>query len=306
MVWIILALLVLLALPFLAEAMRAPITPALQDRAPGQLAGLSQGTTHYTWTGPEDGPVIVCVHGLSTPSYVFAATARSLSALGYRVLSYDLYGRGYSDRVRGAQTDRFFLTQLRDLLEDQDVGGEITLLGFSMGAQIASAYAAEAGRQVDALILVAPAGVAPGDGAAKSTIWRAPLIGWWLTLVFGGVALRRELVEHRSTATVIPNLEDRQATETRMRGFLPAIYSARRHLLTKSMLTDLERAAFFETPILAVWGTDDPIVPVSAIGYVAEVVPDAHHGQITGAGHNLLQTHPAQVAEHLTRFLADD
>lgn len=36
--------------------------------------------------------------------------------MGYRILTYDLYGRGYSDRPSGKQNREFFLQQLDDLL----------------------------------------------------------------------------------------------------------------------------------------------------------------------------------------------
>ncbi len=292
-----------LALPILAEALRKPMTSALQNRAPGRLVDLSQGTTHFRWHGPETGPVAICIHGLSTPSYVFAATERSLASLGYRVLSYDLYGRGYSDRARGAQSAAFFCTQLKDLIRSQNIDGEVTLLGFSMGAQIAAAYAAENAGRVRSLILVAPAGVSKKTMGSASSTWQAPLIGDWLTRVMGGWMLRRELVEHRSIATVVPDLEDRQAAETRMRGFLPALLSSRRHLLSKYIAPDLDRIELSPIRVLAIWGTDDPIVPLSAMGEVARVLPEAHHAQISGAGHNLLQTHPAQIAAQRSEFL---
>lgn len=79
------------------------------------------------------GPVAVCVHGLTTPSFVWHGLARGLATFGYRVLIYDLYGRGYSDRAPGHQDQAYFLQQLNDLLEDQQIKGDITLLGYSMG-----------------------------------------------------------------------------------------------------------------------------------------------------------------------------
>ncbi len=294
-------LLLLAALPFLIEAMRTPMSKARQNTAPGQIASLSQGATHFRWHGREDGKVVLCIHGLSTPSYVFAATERSLAGLGYRVLSYDLYGRGHSARVKGDQTLAFFLTQVDDLLRDQNVDGKLNVLGFSMGAQIATAFTAQNLNRVDALILVAPAGVSPKTAGNRSSLWQAPIIGDWMTRVAGGWNLRRELVEHRSIATVIPDFEDRQAGETYMRGFLPAVLSSRRHLLPMSLTPNLKRCQGI--PTLAFWGTDDPIVPLSAMGQLARHAPDAHHAQIKGAGHNLLQTHPAQVADHLAVFL---
>lgn len=295
-----LILLALIALPFLAEVLRKPVR---RNAAPGSFANLTQGATHYRWTGPENGPVAVCIHGLSTPSYVFAATERSLSGLGYRVLTYDLYGRGYSDRAGGAQNANFFLRQMRDLLADQKVSGPLVVVGYSMGGMIAAAFAAAERDRVDALVLIAPAGLLPVYGDWRSRIWTLPVIGDWATRVFGGMMLRRELIEHRTNATVIPNLEDRQAEETRTRGYLPALLSSRRHILRVDSDNDHARIAASGLPVLAVWGTEDPVIPIRAMGRLAELNPDAHHVQVPGAGHVVLQTHPAQVSKALRSFL---
>ena len=69
--------------------------------APGRFALLSRGATHYQFLGLRGGPLAICVHGLSTPSFVFEALAAFLIGRGYRVLIYDHYGRGYSDRSKG-------------------------------------------------------------------------------------------------------------------------------------------------------------------------------------------------------------
>ena len=292
----------IVALPFFVEMFRVPMTRARQDRAPGRMADLPGGATHYKWSGPEGGLVVICIHGLATPSYVFAATERHLAGLGYRVLTYDLYGRGYSARPRGAQTLDFFLNQLRALLRDQNVGDPLVLVGFSMGAQIASAFAAEEGPRVSVLVLVAPLGF-ESTKAAGFDPWTAPIIGDWLTRVAGGFALRRELVEHEKTATAIPDFEDRQAAETRTRGFLPAILSSRRNAMTQSSGEDHLHIQHLGTRVLAIWGMDDPVVPISAMGTLAELNPDVRHVQIPGAAHSLLQTHPSQIGEALRVFL---
>ncbi len=297
---------VLVAAPFIAEAFRAPVTRRLQTRAARTMADLSRGATHYRWSGSPRDPVAVCIHGQSTPSYIFAATERSLIGLGYRVLTYDLYGRGLSDRVSGDQNAAFFLRQLRELLRDQNVTEPCVILGFSMGGQIAAAYAAQDPAKVTELILVAPAGLGQSQAASAGAIWRAPWIGGWLMRVLGGWALRRELVEHRTTPTVIPDLEDRQAAETRTRGYLPALLSSRRHLLSKRADADHLRITENHTPVLAIWGAEDPVIPLSAMGELARINPRARHAQVPGAGHNLLQTHPAQIAEILRKFLRDE
>ncbi len=298
------AMIAVAALPLLAEALRRPMSADRQAQAPGELAHLPLGTTHFHWTGRDGDPVVVCIHGLSTPSYIFAATARSLASLGFRVLTYDLYGRGYSGRAPGAQGRIFFLAQLRALLKHQEVQGPLIVLGFSMGGQIAAAFAAEEDR-VEKVILVASAGLARAETTGQSAFWTAPMIGDWLTRVVGGMALRRELVDHKNLATVIPDLEDRQAAETRMRGFLPALLSSRRHLLSQSSRPDHEQIARLKLPVLAIWGDADPVIPRRSLSTLAEVNPDAVHVEVRGAGHNLLQTHPTDVATALKDFLTD-
>lgn len=302
-IWGLGLLAALVLLPVLAERARVPMTRQKQADAPGQLAHLPDGTTHYQWFGPDAAPVAICIHGLSTPSYIFAATTRSLVSQGYRVLTYDLYGRGYSSRAGGAQDQAFFLKQLKALLKHQEVDEPLLVLGFSMGGQIAAAFGAQDDR-VEKLILVASAGMSPVDTTGQGSIWTAPLIGDWLTRVFGGIALRRELVDHKTLATVIPDLEDRQAAETRMRGFLPALLSSRRHILGTSARADHEQIARVQIPVLAIWGEADPVIPQSSIGALAELNPNARHVEIRGAGHNLLQTHPTDVAAAIKDFLS--
>jgi pimeloyl-ACP methyl ester carboxylesterase len=132
MIWLgllALALGLLAAAPFLREMSKSEMDDTARRHAPGAFATLSRGVTHYRWMGAARGPVAVCVHGLTTPSFVWYGIAQGLGAIGFRVLIYDLYGRGYSDRPDGPQDSAFFVTQLEDLLEDQGVDGDITLLG---------------------------------------------------------------------------------------------------------------------------------------------------------------------------------
>ena len=77
----------------------------------------------------------ICVHGLSTPSFVFEALAAFLIGRGYRMLIYDHYGRGYSDRPKGHQDARFFASHLTELLDHLDLKESFDLYGYSIGAQ---------------------------------------------------------------------------------------------------------------------------------------------------------------------------
>lgn len=304
MLWTALA--AVAALPFAAEARRIPVSRALQARAPGNIAKLPMGRTHFQWHGPETGPVAVCIHGLSSPSYIYAATARSMAGSGYRVLTYDLFGRGYSERVKGKQDTDFFIRQLRELLEHEGISGPICIVGYSMGGALASAFAAEEGTRIDRLILMAPAGLEPVYQDIEGRIWTAPILGDWLMRVAGGWALRRELRKDIDQSTVVPDLYDRLAAETRTRGYLPALLSSRRHVLAKTLEDDHRTIASYGTPVLAIWGREDGIIPLSAMARLAELNPGAHHVEIPGATHSFPQTHPGAVSDALEEFLGQE
>ena len=59
---------------------------------------LEDGFTYYELRGPASGETIVLVHGFSVPSYIWDSTFMASIAKGYRVLRFDNFGRGFSDR----------------------------------------------------------------------------------------------------------------------------------------------------------------------------------------------------------------
>ena len=107
MVFMVILLIGCLAFPYLLECMRFKMDQNARLDAPGDFCCLTKGSTHYRYFGPTVGPLVVRIHGLTTPSFVFEAMANEFVARGYRVLVYDHYGRGFSDRPSGVQDDQF-------------------------------------------------------------------------------------------------------------------------------------------------------------------------------------------------------
>lgn len=296
-------LLAVLAMPFIMEAARLSMDDSERDTAPGQCAKLSQGVTHFQWTGPDDGPVIICIHGLTTPSFVWQSVARGLAEEGYRVLTYDLYGRGYSDRPIGRQTPEFFLRQLNDLLEDQNVQGDLTILGYSMGGAIATAFAASRPEDVRQLVLLAPAGMrAVGDDWVRSMV-RTPLIGIWLMLLFYPRILKRGLEAEARLPTSVPAIAQLQRAELDYRGFIRSVHSSLRGMLTDNLRNDHEKLNAMGVPVLAIWGAEDDVIPLASKDSLSKWNPDSVHYVIEDAGHGLTYTHTPDVLEQIKVFL---
>jgi pimeloyl-ACP methyl ester carboxylesterase len=307
MTWLILLALILIvaALPWLFEARRRPMSPRLRDQAPGRFADLAQGRTHYLWSGPDRTHVIVLAHGLSSPSWVFSGLIRGLVMAGYRVLSYDLYGRGFSDRVAGRQTLEFHTRQLGDLLDALGVDAPVTLLGYSMGGAIAAHFAAEQSDRVERLILLAPAGIIYTPGRLLATARTSGVFGTWLWGMFGGRALRRAAGRDATSPTVIPDLAKRIEQELARKGYLGAILSSERHTLSQSLEPAHREIAAMYIPTLAIWGETDAVIPVASVGELTRWHRQAHQEVIPGAGHGLAYTNPKEVLEAIREFLRD-
>ena len=189
--WIVIGLALVVAAPFAFESWRK--VPAMPPDAAGERLRLSQGTTYVEWIGPARGPVVVAVHGLTTPSPVWRRLAERLGRAGYRVLVYDLYGRGLSGNAPGDQDPEFFLRQLRDVLDHHGLDEDVTLMGYSMGGAIVTAFAAAHPERIKRLILLAPVGLGHRIGGFLPFCARLPLVGDWLWLAVGplGAALAR-------------------------------------------------------------------------------------------------------------------
>ena len=134
----------------------------LNDETRASLDGedfiqLSDGWTHYRWNGPIDGPVVVFVHGFSSPMFIWERQAQALGEAGFRVLRFDLYGRGYSDRPDIAYDADLFDRQLLELIDKLGVVGPVDVVGLSMGGPITLRFVDRHPHRVRRFGLIAPA-----------------------------------------------------------------------------------------------------------------------------------------------------
>lgn len=295
----------LIIAPFWAERRRAPMDQQARRAAPGALAQLPRGLTHYQWLGAARGPVAVCVHGLTTPSFIWGPVAAGLGALGFRVLVYDLYGRGFSDRPEGPQDSAFFVAQLADLLEDQGIEGDITLLGYSMGGAIAAAYAATYPEQLRQLVLIAPAGMGHDLGPMGRLVTQNGFFGKWLMYALYGRSFRQGIEAERASPGEIADFADRQLEELRYRGFLPAIHGSLKEMLEEPLDEAHAEIGRMDIPVLAIWGKEDDIIPITGLGKLAEWNRVARHEVIDGAGHGLVHTHTGEVMHAMRALMRD-
>ena len=118
-----------------------PYEPHYTDIADGEGGTLR---IHHVDAGPSDGPIVLCMHGQPTWSYLYRRMIPVLVADGLRVLAPDLVGFGRSDKP-ARREDYSYNRQvgwLKEWLVANDVR-DATLVGQDWGGLIGLRMAAE-------------------------------------------------------------------------------------------------------------------------------------------------------------------
>ena len=127
-----------------------PYEPHYTDIADGEGGTLR---IHHIEEGPSDGPIVLCMHGQPTWSYLYRKMIPVLVAEGLRVLAPDLVGFGRSDKP-ARREDYSYNRQvawLTEWLVANDVQGA-TLVGQDWGGLIGLRMAAENPDRFDRIV----------------------------------------------------------------------------------------------------------------------------------------------------------
>jgi pimeloyl-ACP methyl ester carboxylesterase len=289
---------VVVALPFVRTSERAELDDAARATAPGRFVELSHGPVHYLDEGPREGRPVVLVHGFSVPSYTWDRTAEALAGRGFRVIRYDLYGRGYSARPDVAYDPKLFVDQLDELLDALQLSGPVDLVGLSMGGAIGAAFTAERPGRVRRLALVAPF-----NTAVDVRPLGVPGVGEYLARTYFVPGLAGKQLEDFADPDAFPEWPARFRTQMRYRGFERALLSTAREFVSHDPLSYYEAAGSQGKPTLLVWGDRDSATPVEQADRVSAALGGPERVLIPGAGHALHYEHAAEVSAALSGFL---
>jgi N-formylmaleamate deformylase len=246
---------------------------------------------HYLEYG-EPGPAVVVVPGITSPAITWEFVSLEL-ARDRRVVTMDVRGRGLSDR---APVGAYRLSDYAD-----DVAGLVealglerpAVLGHSMGARIAAAFAA-----------------AKPDAAGPSIVVDPPLSGPGRDPYPFPLSV---YVESLQEAIAGASAED-------MRRYFPTWSDEQLRLRAEWLATCDETAVvesyrnfheedFFEAwpvvpaPALFVYGLESPVVPESALAEVRSANPGAEVVGIPKAGHMIPWDNLPAFLEAVRRFL---
>ena len=279
---------------------RADLDAAARATAPGQFMALTGGLTHYRLAGPDTGQRVILVHGFSVPSYIWDSTVVALAGAGFRVASYDIYGRGFSDRPRTRYRPELLVGQLGELLDSLGWREPVDLMGLSMGGPVVAAFAGEQPRRVRSLTLVDPAA---GIQGPLPPIFRVPWLGpvLWQALAVPGMAAGQltDFVEPSRW----PDWADRYRVQMRFRGFGRALWSTLVEGAGRNLDSVYARVGAVGTPALLIWGTEDQTITIDKAAGVTAAIPQVQFHRIERAGHLPHMERADVVNPLLIRFL---
>ncbi|MEO8260394.1 MAG: alpha/beta fold hydrolase [Acidobacteriota bacterium] len=283
-----------------ADPEKRDIDQAVRASAPGQFVRLSDGYTHYDVGGPPDGPVVVLAAGVSVPYYIWDPTFAALVGAGFRVLRYDYYGRGYSDRPDMPYTQDAYVRQLTQLLDAQHITQPIDLAGLSFGGSVVTSFADRYPDRVRSLVYIDPSFRTPysvGFLVRRAGLWDA------LTAVFEERWWADRQLEDFYHPERFPDWPDRYAVQIQYRGFRRAQRSTVVSNATEDQGPQLKRVGAHARPVLAFWGKEDTAVPLEFSATLLEAMPHARLVAVESAGHLPHWEQPAIVHPALIAFL---
>ncbi|MBL0940277.1 MAG: alpha/beta fold hydrolase [Gemmatimonadaceae bacterium] len=258
------------------------LTDSVRESAPGKFATLPDGKTHYEVGGPEGGQRVVLVHGFSVPMYIWDSTFVALTGAGYRVLRYDTYGRGFSDRPRTSYALSLFDRQLTGLLDTLGWREPVHLVGLSFGGPVTATFVAEHAQRVRSWTLVDPAA---GAQRAMPSYLGWPIIGE----VLWQMAVVPNMADGQASDFVHPekwpDWSDRYRVQQRYFGFGRALLRTRLDNQGGRLDSLYARAGRSRIPTLLLWGVEDKTVPISEAAGIQAVMPPLEFQRIDNAGH---------------------
>lgn len=278
-----------------------PLDELARKQAPGKFITLSDGVTHYLKLGAEGGTPLLFIHGGGiTGLEVWRKNAMLFAEQGFNVLLYDLYGRGYSDRLITEYTPELFQRQLTELLDSLHMNGPLPfhVISMSMGSLIALDFAAANPKLVDRLIMIDPA--ITGDYRAN-TLLTIPVISDLLMTVYWQPRSIENQRKEFFNQQVFEPYSKRLKYFSDFKGYKHVNYSTWMHTLNQSKLAKLaQRPA---DKVLLIYGNRDPYFPVGNVQVFQNTYPSLKVVELFDAGHMPHLERPDEVNMIMLDFL---
>jgi pimeloyl-ACP methyl ester carboxylesterase len=243
------------------------------------------------------------VHGFSVPYFIYDPTFAFLTRSGFRVLRYDLFGRGFSDRPNVDYNIDLFVNQLLDLLDELRITQPVNLIGLSMGGPITSAFTVRHPQRVNKLLLIDPAGTKALHIPSMLKLLKIPWAAQAIFRLVGVEVMVRNIARDFFDPALVEHFQENYKVQMQYKGFQRAILSTTRHGMLDSFIHVYAALGKLDKPILIFWGRNDKTVPFEHSQDLCAALPTAKLEIIENCGHIPHYEKPEVVNPILLDFL---
>lgn len=280
---------------------RRTLDDAARREAPGRFVRLADGITHYEAAGPDSGRAVVLAPAFSVPAYITDSLYHRLADSGFRVVRFDYFGRGWSDRPDVRYDQSLFVRQIAGLLDSLGLP-EVDLAGVSFGGAIVTSFADRYPDRVRSLIYIAPVfNTGRPLRREESSPW-----AWKVHMVLrGGTdAMANGQLYDFLHPERFPDWPARFRVQQRFEGTREALRRTRAAIaVAPHQREEIRRLGGHPRPVLVVWGRQDRVAPFAGSSELLTALPRATFAPVDSAGHLPHLEQPDTVAAAVVRFL---
>ena len=274
----------------------------------GGWAPLVQGNLYYRWYEPEisNNEIVVLVHGFSTPHFVWDGMKEFLVDAGYKVLVYDHFGRGFSERPSVVYDQDLYVESLKGLLDYQNISQSVHLVGYSMGGPVAGYFTQQYPDSVKSISFIAPAGFMKEDSVSRIAVM--PVVGDWFWQVFGKWLYFREVRNEATSSDNSGGLSEskfvkKYSVQMKYKGLIEALLSTVRNFNFFNAKRMFDKVGDLKIPTITIWGTDDGVVPFAGSSELMQSIPHSELKIIKEGKHDIAYANPSVVGNTILEFL---
>ncbi len=257
---------------------------------------------HYRCAG--SGPAVLLVHGLLAHSYSWRNIIPALAGR-FTAIAPDLLGIGFSDRVPGLDCSMKASAERLVGFCDALGIGEFDLVGTSHGGALATIMAAELGKRVRRLVLVAPVNPWSRAGGKRIAVLSSPLGRMLFRQTFLRLDPLNDWVVERlfaDPAKIPPAMFEGYAAALRIPGSADYLLE-----VVRCWQEDLRSLEPYyrrvHQPTLLVWGDCDLAVLPSSAAHVQRAIAGSKLVWMPNVGHLPYEEAPHELNRVLMNFL---
>ncbi len=276
----------------------------LRSQAAGKFIGLSDGTTHYSITGPDDGEIVVLAAGATLPMWVWKDLDKRLVQKGYKVLKYDYFGRGYSDRPELEYNLELYSRQLEELTTQLIPNRKFHIVNLAFGSLVAADFMVRHPEKVISMIGIGPDGFGLEAPTSSKILLKlpSPVVSYIFSLVGTNILMAR-IPKYSKDPGVVKELQALYRPELDRKGFKRALLSTIFNTPVGNGKELYDKVTNTGIPVQMVWGANDIVTPFPGYRKVKTVLPNADIKLYQEMGHLPQFDRPEIFAEKIISFL---